>query len=246
GGRSRSSGRSATLPHFGNELVKIEGFAGPTLLAFDQRAAELLELGLLLLKQPKPSLNDIAWRLVTPFLNLSLDEFGEVLNNRDGGGFGHRTLILSPEDIPNRAAHDGANQPSFFCTRSSKRATLTTTRSCVPSPTVSFSSRASTANFRRRPSTPTSRAVAHMRMPTGVAAWCETSRWMPRLWWPSGSSASTQSSAAASIRLIITGVASTRTRPLPTRGAVCASATTSSARPSRPIGRCEKSTIGGA
>src|SRR5215831_6594061 len=51
--------------------------------------------------------------------------------------------------------------------------------------------------------------------------------------------ASTASSDAASIRLIITGVASTGTRPLPMRGAVWASATTSSAWPCRPIGRCE-------
>src|SRR5215472_11126495 len=57
--------------------------------------------------------------------------------------------------------------------------------------------------------------------------------------------ASTASSDTASIRLIITGVASTGTRPLPMRGAVWASATTSSAWPCRPIGRSEKSTMRG-
>src|SRR5688572_33428506 len=36
------------------------------------------------------------------------------------------------------------------------------------------------------------------------------------------------------MRLIMTGVASTATRPLPTRGAVCSSATTSSAVPTSP------------
>jgi hypothetical protein len=46
-----------------------------------------------------------------------------------------------------------------------------------------------------------------------------------------GSDCSTAASAAASIRLIITGVASTRMRPLPMRGAVCCSPTTSSALP---------------
>ena len=44
---------------------------------------------------------------------------------------------------------------------------------------------------------------------------------VPRLWWPGGSKCSTAASAAASIRLIITGVASTLTRPEPIRGAVC-------------------------
>src|SRR5215213_1562410 len=48
--------------------------------------------------------------------------------------------------------------------------------------------------------------------------------------------------AAASIRLIITGVASTRTRPEPMRGAVCSSPTTSSAWPSRPGFSFESST----
>src|SRR5882757_2448327 len=50
------------------------------------------------------------------------------------------------------------------------------------------------------------------------------------------------SRAAASIRLIITGVASTRTRPEPMRGAVCSSPTTSSAWPSRPGVNCASST----
>src|SRR3954467_11011180 len=42
-------------------------------------------------------------------------------------------------------------------------------------------------------------------------------------------------SAAASIRLIITGVASTRTLPLPMLGAVCSSPTTSDALPRSPV-----------
>ncbi len=41
-------------------------------------------------------------------------------------------------------------------------------------------------------------------------------------------------SAAASMRLIITGVASTRTLPLPMLGAVCSSPTVSSALPLSP------------
>ena len=64
-------------------------------------------------------------------------------------------------------------------------------------------------------------AVARTRMPTGVAAMWRTSSRVPRLWWPAGMRFSTASSAAASIRLIITGVASTWTRPEPMRGAVC-------------------------
>jgi hypothetical protein len=57
---------------------------------------------------------------------------------------------------------------------------------------------------------------------------------MPKLWYPAGIKFSAASKAAASIRLIITGVASTWTRPLPMRGAVWFSATTSSEWPSRP------------
>jgi hypothetical protein len=74
-----------------------------------------------------------------------------------------------------------AQAPSFFWMRWSKRATLTTTRSCEPFPIGSFSSWASTWNTSVRPSTLTSSAVARMRIPTGVAAKWRTSRWMPRL-----------------------------------------------------------------
>src|SRR5262245_18586093 len=48
-------------------------------------------------------------------------------------------------------------------------------------------------------------------------------------------------SAAASIRLIITGVASTAIAPDPTRGAVCSGATVSSAAPARPGWMAERS-----
>src|SRR5689334_21089819 len=57
---------------------------------------------------------------------------------------------------------------------------------------------------------------------------------MPRLWCPDGSRCSTAASAAASIRLIITGVARTAIRPDPTKGAVCSGPTTISAVPVRP------------
>src|SRR5258705_9991399 len=80
-------------------------------------------------------------------------------------------------------------------------------------------------------------AVARTRMPTGVAAMCVMSRCVPRLWCSSGNDCSTAASAADSINWIITGVASTRMRPLPMRGAVCCSPTTISAIPVRPAGR---------
>ena len=51
---------------------------------------------------------------------------------------------------------------------------------------------------------------------------------------PTGSRCSTAASAAASIRFIITGVASTAIRPDPTKGAVCSGPTTISAVPVRP------------
>ena len=59
---------------------------------------------------------------------------------------------------------------SFRWTRWSKRSTLTTTRVCVPSPTRSLSSNASTRNSTVRPSTRVTTAVARKPMPTGVAA----------------------------------------------------------------------------
>jgi len=55
-------------------------------------------------------------------------------------------------------------------TLASKRATLTTTRSCRPSPIGSRSSRASTRKVMVRPSTAVTSAVAVTRRPTGVAA----------------------------------------------------------------------------
>ena len=76
-------------------------------------------------------------------------------------------------------------------------------------------------------------AKAFTFMPTGVAATCWMSRRVPRLCDPGGSRCSIAASAAASKRLIITGVARTCTRPLPTRGAVCSSPTRSSAMPLR-------------
>src|SRR6266540_1370895 len=84
------------------------------------------------------------------------------------------------------------------------------------------------------PSTRTTSAVASTLMPIGVAAMWRTSSRVPRLWWPAGSRCSTAASAAASMRLIITGVASTCTLPLPMRGAVCSAPTTSPASPVRP------------
>ena len=66
--------------------------------------------------------------------------------------------------------------PSLRCTRSSKRATLTTTRWCAPSPIGSRSSRASTRNEMVRPSTAVTSALAVTRRPTGVAAKWRTSR----------------------------------------------------------------------
>src|SRR5690606_6340757 len=67
-----------------------------------------------------------------------------------------------------------------------------------------------------------------------VAAMCRTSRRVPRLWCPGARKRSAAASAAASIRFTMTGVASTCTLPLPTCGAVCASATPRSAEPVRP------------
>src|SRR5215467_10981642 len=57
---------------------------------------------------------------------------------------------------------------------------------------------------------------------------------MPKLWCPLGSRCSTAASAAASMRLIITGVANTAILPEPTNGAVCSGPTTISAVPVRP------------
>src|SRR6202046_4974423 len=57
---------------------------------------------------------------------------------------------------------------------------------------------------------------------------------MPRLWCPGGNRLSIAASAAASNRLIITGVASTSIRPEPTKGAVCSCPTTISVVPARP------------
>lgn len=71
------------------------------------------------------------------------------------------------EFLPVDAAHFFS---SFACTRWSKRATLTTTRRCVPSPTCSLSSNAVTANSISRPSIFVTSAVARNCMPTGVAA----------------------------------------------------------------------------
>src|SRR6478672_12200073 len=85
--------------------------------------------------------------------------------------------------------------------------------------------------------------LAQTRIPTGVAAKWRMSRWIPRLWCPSGSRCSTAASAAASIRLIMTGVASTGTRPLPMRGAVCSGPTSRSADPFIPIFKCDSSII---
>src|SRR6186713_1540776 len=66
---------------------------------------------------------------------------------------------------------------------------------------------------------------------------------MPRLWCPGGSKCSTAASAAASMTLIITGVANTAMRPEPTRGAVCSGPTTISAVPVRPGRTADRSSI---
>src|SRR5258706_2755800 len=68
---------------------------------------------------------------------------------------------------------------TLSCTRTSKRATLTTMRSWVPSPIGSFSSLTATRNVTVRPSTFTTSTSARTRMPTGVAAKWRISRRVP-------------------------------------------------------------------
>src|SRR5262249_60687207 len=66
---------------------------------------------------------------------------------------------------------------------------------------------------------------------------------MPRLWCPGASRRSIAASAAASMTLIITGVASTGMRPLPTRAVVCSGPTTTSAVPLAPTVTRDRSTF---
>src|ERR1035437_3987646 len=63
---------------------------------------------------------------------------------------------------------------SFSASRVANLATLMMARSCVPSPIFSFSSRASTRNSTRRPSTRMTSAVNVTLIPIGVAARCAT------------------------------------------------------------------------
>src|SRR6202043_2598852 len=65
-----------------------------------------------------------------------------------------------PPPAGDRHAPPGYGLLNFFCTRSSKRATLTTTRWCEPPPIGSLSSLASTRNKSVRPSTAVNSAVA--------------------------------------------------------------------------------------
>ena len=85
-----------------------------------------------------------------------------------GGAFGALVvmwgrLLRRPRAVvllSGRNAHPTHYVPSFFCTRASKRATLTTTLWCEPSPMGSLSSRAATRKDSVRPSTAISSAVA--------------------------------------------------------------------------------------
>src|ERR1700720_3450829 len=75
---------------------------------------------------------------------------------------GNLRIAADPSRAPRDSDVGNAYQPgpSFFCTRSSKRATLTTTRWCDPSPMGSLLSRAATRKDSVRPSTAISSAVA--------------------------------------------------------------------------------------
>src|ERR1017187_8291712 len=68
---------------------------------------------------------------------------------------------------------------SFSASRVANLATLMMARSCVPSPIFSFSSRASTRNSTRRPSTRMTSAVNVTLIPIGVAARCATLTCVP-------------------------------------------------------------------
>lgn len=94
-----------------------------------------------------------------------------------GGDVRHTFLAQASGDCLTRLAKTDEGNPwthaspfSFFWMRRSKRSTLTTTRLCVPSPTRSRSSKASTRKVTLRPSTLVTSAVARNVMPTGVAA----------------------------------------------------------------------------
>src|SRR3990172_5120877 len=71
---------------------------------------------------------------------------------------------------------------SLRATRWENFSTLTTTRSCRPSPISSLSSSALTFRKTVRPSTLTISAVARTFIPTGVAAIWRTLSTVPRLW----------------------------------------------------------------
>lgn len=68
-------------------------------------------------------------------------------------------------------------------------------------------------------------------MPTGVAASCDTSSFVPTLLWPSSRPSAMALQAAFSIRAIIYGVANTGSAPEPTAAAVFSGVTTVEAVP---------------
>ena len=71
-------------------------------------------------------------------------------------------------------------------------------------------------------------------MPTGVAASCDTSSFVPTLLWPSSRPSAMALQAAFSIRAIIYGVANTGSAPEPTAAAVFSGVTTAEAVPTAP------------
>src|SRR5436190_6092404 len=106
-------------------------------------------------------------------------------------------------------AADRSAQANLVFIRSENFARSITIRSCVPIPISSFPSRARIVNSIRRPSTFVTSASPVTRLPTGVAARWRTSTRVPSALSPAPRYGLMALSAAFSMTMIMTGVAST-------------------------------------
>jgi hypothetical protein len=99
-----------------------------------------------------------------------------------------------------------AAYPFFPARRVANFAMLMMARSCVPSPIFSFSSRASTRNSTRRPSTRMTSAVKVTDIPIGDAPKCATFACVPTVSWPGSNSGRTALRQVISIKRIMFGL----------------------------------------
>src|SRR5437867_4999513 len=132
-------------------------------------------------------------------------------------------ILLADQGLADRDRH--RHRPLLMARARNFSMSGTTARSCRPSAILSFSSHASTANRKRRPSLCKSVAFARTFIPTGVAARCFMSTVVPTVPAPGGRWGLRTAPAASSSLPMTNGVAKTCTPRLPIACAVCSAPT---------------------